>query len=332
VTSIGAAGQLQTGSTQTFATSTDANLGLTIVSSGNTHTFTTLWNGLLSVVRGGTGWGNIAAGTLLVGNGTGALATTTVGGGLQNVGGTLGLNLSNANIWSGLQSFGNASSSQFSAMSAYFGGTSTTTIDSSGNMTFGNPSEDFILQNGVDQALMFATSSSNVPALTISTRNSVNGLVGIGTTTPWAKFSVDSTNMTSPVMAVGSATNGTYLVVSNNGRVGIGSSTPNYMLDVAGDVNVASGKCFRVNGACIGYITKMAAIYATTSPGTTTVQFTGAQGSAPSFAAGATGTLTAPQNIAYYAIEGWGGGGGGGATTNTTAGTAGKETCFSQSG
>jgi hypothetical protein len=109
VTSLGAAGQGQTGATQTFATSSDTNIGLTITSLANTHTFTTIWNGILSVARGGTGWGNIQAGTLLTGNGTGALATTTIGSSLQISGSTLSLNLANANIWTGLQTFNTAS-------------------------------------------------------------------------------------------------------------------------------------------------------------------------------------------------------------------------------
>ncbi|MBA3732859.1 DUF5011 domain-containing protein [Patescibacteria group bacterium] len=56
ITSIGAQySSVQTGATQTFATSTDTNLGLTITSAGDTHTFTPTWLGLLSVARGGTG-------------------------------------------------------------------------------------------------------------------------------------------------------------------------------------------------------------------------------------------------------------------------------------
>jgi hypothetical protein len=109
ITSLGAAGQGQTGATQTFATSTDTNIGLTITSLANTHTFTTIWNGILSVARGGTGWENIQAGTLLTGNGTGALATTTIGSSLQLSGSTLSLNLANANVWTGLQTFNSAS-------------------------------------------------------------------------------------------------------------------------------------------------------------------------------------------------------------------------------
>jgi hypothetical protein len=119
----------------------------------------------------------------------------------------------------------------------------------------------------------------------------------------------------------------TYFIIDNGGRVGIGTSSPQYALDVNGDINVASGKCFRVNGVCIGYVTKLAAIYATSSAGTTTVSFTGAPNSGANFSGT---TLTIQNNISHYIVEGWGAGGGGGAQTNTTAGTAGTQTCFSQ--
>ncbi|XKT74470.1 MAG: hypothetical protein ACJKTH_00010 [Patescibacteria group bacterium UBA2163] len=55
ITAVGVAGSYQTGSTQTFATSSDTNLGLTITSSGDTHTFTPTWSGSLAIARGGTG-------------------------------------------------------------------------------------------------------------------------------------------------------------------------------------------------------------------------------------------------------------------------------------
>lgn len=51
ITSLGG----QTGATQTFATGTDSNIGFTIGSSGNTHTFTPSWVGILPIARGGTG-------------------------------------------------------------------------------------------------------------------------------------------------------------------------------------------------------------------------------------------------------------------------------------
>ena len=59
-----------------------------------------------------------------------------------------------------------------------------------------------------------------------------------------------------PRFVIGSST-ATNFIVTNAGNVGIGTTPPNYALDVNGDVNVASGKCFRVNGVCIGYVKKL---------------------------------------------------------------------------
>ena len=356
------------------STANTASFGATASSSFSSAGVLTLASAL-GVQSGGTGWANIAANTLLTGNGVGALATTSIGSSLSLSAATLSLNLANANVWNALQQFGgNASSSQTSAGTAYFGGTSTTTIDSTGNISFGNTQAYMLLRNGVDQALNIGTSTAGTPALTISTRSSLNGLVGIGTTSPWGKFSVEmgpinpalvvsnngssspaffiggvnsngfvgigtsspwaqfSINPTNevgnaPSFAVGSST-GTFLMVSSSGKVGIGTTSPNYQLDVNGDVNIASGKCFRVNGVCIGYITKLSAIYATSTAGTTTVQFTGATNSTPSFSGA---TLTLPTNTAYYTVQVWGAGGGGGAQL-TNAGTLGGDSCYSQNG
>ena len=73
----------QTGATQTFATSSDANIALTITSSGDTHTFAPSWIGTLAASRGGTGIGNPSAAGILLGSYAGGgwqqLATTSLG-------------------------------------------------------------------------------------------------------------------------------------------------------------------------------------------------------------------------------------------------------------
>lgn len=53
---------------------------------------------------------------------------------------TIGLNLGNANTWTALQQFSNASSTILSAYSAYFGATATTTITSAGRVGMGTTS------------------------------------------------------------------------------------------------------------------------------------------------------------------------------------------------
>jgi hypothetical protein len=60
ITTLGTAGQEQTGSSQVLATENDTNVTLSITSATNTHTFTAGWTGTLSKARGGTGQDNSA--------------------------------------------------------------------------------------------------------------------------------------------------------------------------------------------------------------------------------------------------------------------------------
>jgi hypothetical protein len=61
--------------------------------------------------------------------------------------------------------------------------------------------------------------------------------VGVGTTTPWAKFSVNASGLTAgvPQFVVGSST-ATHLIVANGGNVGVGSTTPWRKFSVTGTV------------------------------------------------------------------------------------------------
>ncbi len=90
-------------------------------------------------------------------------------------------------------------------------------------------------------------------------------------------------------------------VNTTNSFVGIGSTSPTSMLSVGGDVNIAAGSCYRVNGVCIGYTVKLSRIYATTT----------------------TGTYVTPANLSHAVIECVGGGGGGGGASGSVAAGAG---------
>ncbi|MFM2374848.1 MAG: hypothetical protein RLZZ234_843 [Candidatus Parcubacteria bacterium] len=71
------------GATQSFATSSDTNIGIAISSVGNTHTFTPSWSGALGVSRGGTGTTTSPGlGQLLIGNTVGGyelVSTSSLG-------------------------------------------------------------------------------------------------------------------------------------------------------------------------------------------------------------------------------------------------------------
>ena len=175
--------------------------------------------------------------------------------------------------------------------------------DSAGRLTAtSTPTASSFITTGATASLFPYASST---ALTVSGV----GDFGVGAFT-------STTGTTTVASGQGFAVGGTQFVVQQgSGNVGIGTASPSYALDVNGDVNVASGKCFRVNGACIGYVVKLAAIYATSTPSgtaTSTVVFTGAQGSAPSYSGT---TLTLPSNTSYIVAEVWGGGGGGAGST-----------------
>ena len=92
-----------------------------------------------------------------------------------------------------------------------------------------------------------STSLSSSVALTITKSSSLS--IGIGTTSPWAQFSINPTsaNGSAPSFAIGSST-GTTLVVTNAGSVGIGTSTPFAFLSIhaASTTQLASNKLFAI--------------------------------------------------------------------------------------
>ncbi|MDB4992197.1 MAG: hypothetical protein JWL75_442, partial [Parcubacteria group bacterium] len=87
ITAIGPAGQLQTGGTQTLATTTSTfnglTAGITITAAGNTQTFQPTLSGVLTYAGGGTGISSPVAAGVLLGNysGTGymQIATSSLG-------------------------------------------------------------------------------------------------------------------------------------------------------------------------------------------------------------------------------------------------------------
>lgn len=146
ITAIGPAGQTQTGSTITLASSTSAFNGLTpnlvITGSGDTITFTSSLSGTLdnagltnSTISGIALGANLA--DLTATNSTLTFSGAYNGGTAR----TVGLNLGNANTWTALQQFnGSASTTLFSAYGpAYFGATATSSFATNGALTLATP-------------------------------------------------------------------------------------------------------------------------------------------------------------------------------------------------
>jgi trimeric autotransporter adhesin len=270
VLSIGPVGQTLTGNV-TLATSTNTQNGLTsaltIVGSGSTHTFTPSLSGTLTAGGGGTGIGNPSVAGILLGSYAGGswqqLATSSlgllttnvaegsnlyftnaraqgalsVGNGLFYGAGQFSLNLANANSWTALQQFLNASTSLFSAYGpAYFGSTATSSFAANGALTLA-------------QAL--AIQSGGTGTTTGGTTNGVEYFNGTTlTNNSLLKWNgVDTLSFASTSATISANTNLT-LSAFNNGQlilntVGNQSITANSAANFA--VNVPSG-VFAVNG------------------------------------------------------------------------------------
>ena len=92
---------------------------------------------------------------------------------------------------------------------------------------------------------------------------SFGGNVGIGTSTPAYKLSVNSTNATDNLLQVATTTNQSIFVINNQGNVGIGTSTPVARLQVNGSTYSGSNAS-AIPGYIAGWATAENAIYGRT--------------------------------------------------------------------
>lgn len=313
--------------------------------------------GTLAVSHGGTA--STTLGGILTGNGTGVVTSAIVSGPLSFSANTLSISQGNASTNGYLSStdwttFNNkVSSSSLSAIFplAYNSATgvfsslfSTTTANSFNALqTFGAGYIDNASSTHT-AFTQFANASTTQFTNTGSTwfTNLASAVLAVDNNGKLIATSSIGTNLLTGILGVANGGTGAssfnqgWLFSTGDGNALAASTSPtvNYITATsttatstfANGVNITGG-CFAINGACIGIITKLSSIYATSSAGTTTVNFTGAANSNPSFAL--PGTLTVQGNIAYYIVEGWGGGGGGGATA-TNNGTNASSTCYEQ--
>ncbi|MBK3666174.1 hypothetical protein JJE66_33755 [Bradyrhizobium diazoefficiens] len=165
-----------------------------------------------------------------------------------------GINLATANTWTGLQSFANASSTFLSVFTkAYFGGTATTTIDSSGNVTIPSGS-NLTITGKSDGCATFATGQLNSTGVACGSGGGSGypfPLSGNATST-LTQFNGGLTGYASSTIGGGSTTTGltisggattTSLVVSGNGTTTsiTGNVTIGGNLQVAGNIFDNSG-------------------------------------------------------------------------------------------
>ena len=74
-----------------------------------------------------------------------------------------------------------------------------------------------------------------------------SGTIGVASTTPWAQFSVDTSNLAAnvPEFDIGSSTRSDF-TVTQAGNVGIGSTTPSAALDVNGNIDLGPTFAYKI--------------------------------------------------------------------------------------
>ena len=109
-------------------------------------------------------------------------------------------------------------------------------LDVDGTMRLGR--SDLIGSHG---KLIFGKRSSQS-----STRNAT-----IGYNNNYEFCIADGTDTTEGQLKIGYGAPENTIYCANSGNVGIGTSSPNYKLDVDGDINISSGSSFKINGVAI---------------------------------------------------------------------------------
>ena len=109
-------------------------------------------------------------------------------------------------------------------------------LDVDGTMRLGR--SDLIGSHG---KLIFGKRSSQS-----STRNAT-----IGYNNNYEFCIADGTDTTEGQLKIGYGAPENTIYCANSGNVGIGTSSPNYKLDIAGDINISSGSSFKINGVAI---------------------------------------------------------------------------------
>ena len=205
------------------------------------------------------------------------------------------LNLNHTNWWTALQNFTNASTSQFTATSSVYFATDRTAARSVniGTTTPNIPGAILNIQgnNGYPTSILldseatlgtfinfqnlgaskgyFGYSATGLGGFAFyeSTGNTINmlitdgGRIGIGTTSPYAQFSVFATpatvNANKTIFAIGSSTaafaTSTFVSVLNNGNVGIGTSSPGTFFSIQGVLNALTSGLITFLGEIVGY-------------------------------------------------------------------------------
>jgi GDSL-like Lipase/Acylhydrolase family/Chaperone of endosialidase/Bacterial surface protein, Ig-like domain len=223
----------------------------------------------------------IAANALLYNNASRQLAAVDIGDSLSFAAGTLSLNTGNANTWTGLQQFANASSSLFSVYGpAYFGATATSSFASTGALTLAIP---LLVSSGgtgwaniAPGAIPFGNGASPLATSSSLYWDNTNKRLGIGTTSPTAIITIDSNSPIGTLLRVSNASAGGHiydllstgsgntggagrfdlydftvgaprLSITSSGNVGIGTTSPFAMFAVNGPSAASTFNAYAAN-------------------------------------------------------------------------------------
>ena len=214
-----ASGGLTIGSLSGFLKATAGAIGTSLVS------LTSDISGILGIANGGTGWSTLQANTLLLGNGSGQLATTSQGTNGQ----TLAL-VNGVPTWTATTTLATISGT----LAISSGGTATTTFYNGG----------IIFSDGTK--LTQSAAAANLYW------DETNKFLGIGTSTPWAKLAVNPVAGDVNQFVVGSSS-ATSFIINNAGNVGVGTTSPLGKLDIYGGyVSAAPNADDANNGFVVG--------------------------------------------------------------------------------
>lgn len=142
---------------------------------------------------------------------------------------------------------------------------------------------------------MVAGARSSTGDLVIDT----TGNIGIGTTTPSAKFAITGTSGTGDIFAIASSTEARYLTMTSAGNLGIGTTTPSSTLTVNGQIEAlgtlgSSVPFLRVGTSNnLGLTTDGTALFIR-SQGTNVMTLNGSTAFGPQYRSNTLGTVSSP--------------------------------------